>query len=277
MPERKLLITDLDGSLLNSDSQISAADQQTLTRLGSQNTIRVIATGRNHYSAETVLKQNKDIDYAIISTGIGIIDYKKQEFIKSHYLPQKAVIFLVKFLLKEKVDFMVHNVLPDNHYISCYDAGTGHPDFNLRWKWYRDFASNIDLSKLTDASQLIAFFPHNTPRIAQIRKLLPDFHVIRTTSPINSHYDWMEVFPKDVSKGHALKWLCERLDIDISRTVCLGNDYNDLDMLRLAARSFVTMNAPDDLKAEFPVTVSNNDDPLTEIIRRLDKEQDISG
>jgi len=267
-----LVIMDLDGSLLNSRSIISEKDQNTLKKLGNKGVIRAIATGRNYYSAQQVIKNNPEIDYAIISTGLGIIDFHSGEYLAEYYLEKEEVVFLTELLLKEKVDFMIHNILPDNHYVTCHDAGTGHPDFQLRWGWYREFASNLnnDLTRLQAASQFVVFFPHNTPRINQLRQQLPQFKIIRTTSPITGHYDWMEIFPCNVSKGHALQWLCGRHYIDLRNTLCLGNDYNDLDMLRLAGKSYVTENAPEDIKNEFLITVSNDQDPLTEIMRDYD-------
>jgi len=267
-----LVIMDLDGSLLNSQSMISEKDQNTLKKLGDKGVIRAIATGRNYYSAQLVLKNNPEIDYAIISTGLGIIDYHTGEHLLESFLERKDVIYLTKLLLKEKVDFMIHNILPDNHYVTCHDAKAGHPDFQLRWGWYREFACDLDrnLDQLQNASQFVVFFPPNTPRIPQLRHDLPQFKIIRTTSPITGHYDWMEIFPCNVSKGHALQWLCDRHDININNTLCLGNDYNDLDMLRLAGKSYVTENAPEEIKKEFLVTVSNNRDPLTKIVRDYD-------
>ncbi|MDP8220692.1 MAG: HAD-IIB family hydrolase [Candidatus Stygibacter frigidus] len=272
MKKLDLVIMDLDGSLLNSQSMISEKDQNTLKKLGDKGVIRAIATGRNYYSAQLVLKNNPEIDYAIISTGLGIINYHTGECLLESFLERKDVIFLTELLLKEKVDFMIHDTLPDNHYVTCHDAKAEHPDFHLRWGWYREFASNLDmdLSHLQDASQFVVFFPHNTPRIAQLRLLLPQFKIIRTTSPITRHYDWMEIFPCNVSKGHALQWLCDKHHIDIKNTLCLGNDYNDLDMLRLAGKSYVVENVAKDLKKEFRVTVSNDRDPLTEIVRDYD-------
>jgi len=269
MSRLKLVVMDLDGSLLNQQSKISEKDKNTLAELGEAGVVRAIATGRNLYSARQVLGDDPAIDYAIISTGLGIMDYRTNEFITDNYLEQEDVVLLTKFLLAEKVDFMIHNVLPDNHFVTCFDAGTGHPDFQLRWGWYRKFATDLpkDINKLGRASQFLAFFPHNSARIDQIRQLLPQYKIVRTTSPIAYNYDWLEIFPRDVSKGDALKWLCQQQDINIKDTLCLGNDYNDLDMLRVAGRSFVTENAPEDLKREFLVTVSHNDSPLTEIVR----------
>jgi Cof subfamily protein (haloacid dehalogenase superfamily) len=276
MGELKLIVTDLDGSLLNNESKISRQDHNTLADLGEAGVVRAIATGRNLYSTRQVLSADTAIDFAIISTGLGIIDFKTNEFLFDNYLEETEVVYLTKFLLAEKVDFMIHNVLPDNHFVNCFDAGTGHPDFMIRWGWYRQFATSLpnDLSKLGRASQFLAFFPHNSPRIPEIQQLLPEYNVIRTTSPISYKYDWLEIFPRNVSKGNALKWLCDRQNIDIGNTLCLGNDYNDLDMLRVAGKSFVTENAPEDLKKEFLVTVSHNDSPLTEIVREYGKKQE---
>jgi len=267
----KLVVCDLDGSLLNSNSEISPADQLTLKELGESGVIRVIATGRNLFSTRKVIDHTPLIDYAAISTGLGILNFQTGEILKTEHLDKEQVRFLVDFMIKEKVDFMIHNLLPDNHYVTCYDADTGHPDFLLRWGWYRKFASNYDHNpgNLEPASQFISFHPPSSPRIDQIRKELKDFHIVRTTSPITNHYDWMEIFPPNVSKGHALQWLCKYLNIDINYTICLGNDYNDLDMLQVAGNSFVTSNAPKDLKEIFNVTVSNNEDPLTKIIDKI--------
>jgi Cof subfamily protein (haloacid dehalogenase superfamily) len=268
MTQIKLAVMDLDGSLLNSSNHISTQDQNMLAEFGNAGIIRVVATGRNWYSTRKVLNNNPHIDYAIISTGLGIINYENQEFLNTNHLTTKQVRFIAEFLLKENVDFMIHDVLPDNHYVICYDAGNNHPDYLLRWGWYRNFASNfIDLPNLKPASQFLSFHPHRSPRIDEIKAELIDFHVVRTTSPITRHYDWMEIFPPSVSKGHALRWLCNSLNIDIKDTLCLGNDYNDLDMLNIAGHSFVTANAPEDIKSLYNCTVSNDHSPLSTICR----------
>lgn len=265
---------DLDGSLLNSNSKISSADQSTLQELGKRGVIRVIATGRNLFSAERVLGDSNEFDYLVISTGLGILDYQSRRFLKEEHLSQREVEFLIDFMLEERVDFMIHNVLPDNHYVLCHDAATGHPDFRVRRQWYKDFATDFKLSEpVQSASQFIGFFPHCSPRINELRQILNNFNIVRTTSPITYKHDWMEIFPKNVSKGHALSWLCKDLNINLKNTLCLGNDYNDLDMLKIAGKSYVTLNAPTDLKREFNVTVSNNDSPLTEIVREYEEEQ----
>ena len=59
----KMVVTDLDGTLLQSDQSISATDQNTLERLGSLGLCRVAATGRNLYKVRLVLNQESPFDY----------------------------------------------------------------------------------------------------------------------------------------------------------------------------------------------------------------------
>jgi hydroxymethylpyrimidine pyrophosphatase-like HAD family hydrolase len=63
-------------------------------------------------------------------------------------------------------------------------------------------------------------------------------------------------------------WLTAEFDLDPGRTLSIGNDYNDLDLLEWTASSFVVKNAPDDLKKRFPVVASNNESGVAEGIQR---------
>jgi hypothetical protein len=76
----------------------------------------------------------------------------------------------------------------------------------------------------------------------------------------------MEIFPPDVSKGKAIEWLCKYENLDIQRTMGLGNDFNDLDLLRSTAYSYVVENAVKPLQEEFIPTLSNNEDGFAKVV-----------
>jgi hydroxymethylpyrimidine pyrophosphatase-like HAD family hydrolase len=97
---------------------------------------------------------------------------------------------------------------------------------------------------------------------------LPGFNVIQTTSPLDGESTWIEIFPTTVSKSLTAAWLAEELGVDRSRTVAVGNDYNDLDLLEWSASSYVVANAPTDLKSRFPSVASNNDAGVAETVTR---------
>jgi hydroxymethylpyrimidine pyrophosphatase-like HAD family hydrolase len=49
----------------------------------------------------------------------------------------------------------------------------------------------------------------------------------------------------------------------------LGNDYNDIDFLNITGKSFMVENAPEDLKKMYELTVSNDENPLSKVIKTI--------
>lgn len=66
-PDIHMVVTDLDGTLLNTDHQISETNKQTLHWLGDKKITRVAATGRTLFSSKKVLSNDTPIDYLIFS------------------------------------------------------------------------------------------------------------------------------------------------------------------------------------------------------------------
>ena len=267
----KMIITDLDGTLLNNNREVSLTNMKTLFWLGENNIIRVIATGRNFFSLRKVLKDNFPIDYLIFSSGAGIYDWKNKTLMHSQYMPDYEVKQISEILINHKVDFMIHEMIPENHKFVYHRSGTYNPDFERRIKIYNNFA--IELNPKTEryqhACQIIAVFPNDINLFDEIKQKFSDIKIIRTTSPLDGDSIWMEIFPIIVSKGYGIDWLCKELNIDSVKTISIGNDYNDIDMLEYTAKKFVVDNAPDDLKEKFPVCKSNQKNGFTDVVLRF--------
>jgi hydroxymethylpyrimidine pyrophosphatase-like HAD family hydrolase len=81
---------------------------------------------------------------------------------------------------------------------------------------------------------------------------------------------WLDINPEGVSKGAALESVRRRLGIEPARTVAVGDQRNDIEMLRWAARGVAMGNAPDEVKAVADeVTGHVDDDGLAEALRSL--------
>lgn len=257
----EMVITDLDGTLLNDQREVSLEDMKALFWLGENNVTRVIATGRNFYSLSKVLKDNFPIDYLIFSSGAGIYNWKSKELMHSEYLPGFEVKQISKILIDHHVDFMIHEMIPDNHKFVYHRSGNVNPDFEARIKVYKDFAYKLDpnTEDYEHACQIIAVFPNDIGLFKEIQNKFSDIKIIRTTSPLDGDSIWMEIFPTTVSKGHGIEWLCNHLSINAAKTISIGNDYNDIDMLEFTAQKYVVNNAPNDLKSRFPICNSNQE------------------
>lgn len=250
----KIVVTDLDGTLLPHGGKVSQRDEETLRMLGNRGVVRVLATGRSFYAILRNIPRTFPVDYLIFSTGVGVMDWRTGEVIFSAQLSSERVRCLVSKLKKHNLDFMLHKPVPDTHEFFFY-AGTDSPvqDYFDRMRHYPDFCFPLEEDDYPESCQALAFIAPDLERYERIASSLSDYKVIRTTSPINGKNLWIEVFEKDVSKGHALEMLARRLSVDKDDIMVVGNDFNDVDMLDFTPNSFVVDNAPELLKQQHRV------------------------
>jgi hypothetical protein len=267
-----LFVCDFDGTLLRSDRSFSDTDLNALIRLGELGIIRAVATGRSLYSINTVSISELPVDFILFSSGAGIIRHPGGRIIRKVSLKPHEVSRAIKILQADNLDFMVHHPIPDNHIFSYFESTPDNADFKRRIELYHQFAKPLDtaIAGFGRATQLLAILPpaDNRPVIATLEKALPGFNIIQTTSPLDGQSTWIEIFPATVSKSLTAAWLSAAYGLNADRTLSVGNDYNDLDLLEWTDCSFVVDNAPHDLKSRFPVVASNNECGVAEAINR---------
>lgn len=254
-----MVITDLDGTLLNSEQKVSSSDYDCLVELGRQGIVRVIATGRSPYSFSTVIPQDFPIDFLVFSSGAGVMDWSSGEIISSYSLTEEKVHELALIFRNENISFKVLKPAPDNHKFHYFHNGNTHPDFDKRMEYYRGFEKEImfDPPNFGEASQFLIILSE-LEEFNRLSELCVEVKVIRATSPLDHKSIWMEVFHPDVSKGNACQFLGRYLGIDQKNTIGIGNDYNDIDLLEFANQSFVVENAPEELAKSYRIVSSNN-------------------
>jgi len=269
--ERRMVITDLDGTLLQTRGKISTTNVSTLKDLGHHQIIRAIATGRSLYSARNVLPCSFPIDYLIFSSGAGIIDWHTQQILAVHHLSRREIALASSLLIDHELDFMIHKPIPDNHHFFYRATGRENLDFVRRCQRYQAFATPLDTtsSNFRKACQIVAIDPNRglQSKYDTIKEHLNTLKVIRSTSPLDGLSTWIEIFPVSVSKALASERLARKHNVNRTTTLALGNDYNDLDLLQWAGNSFVVCNAPPDLKQIYRSVSSNNEDGFTEAVK----------
>jgi hydroxymethylpyrimidine pyrophosphatase-like HAD family hydrolase len=265
-----MVITDLDGTLFQKDHRISKRNYQTLLDLGDRAVVRVIATGRNLFSAYKVLPREFPIDFLVFSSGAGIMAWSRQELLFSASMNEAEVTLAFEALSRRSLDFMVHLPIPENHHFLYFASDQPNPDFEARCKLYADFATpgRKHDKPPGEACQLVAIEPffRSASYYPEIREELDRLTVVRTTSPLDHRSRWIEIFCNQVSKAQASLRIAHNLGIQEERIVAIGNDYNDLDLLRWAARSFVVNNAPGELLARFPVVRTGDESDFSEAV-----------
>jgi len=268
----KMVVTDLDGTLLNSERELSQTNRQTLERLGKQGVIRVVATGRSVYSWENVADENWPIDYLIFSCGSGIISWPDKIVLSENHMPPTLVQKTIRTMKELKLCFQVHEAIPDNHRFHSFCHSENIPsDFITRCGLYEEhiLSENGDPKTIKSACHVIAITEHdNYHALDTLRKTLPELNVVRATSPLDHKSMWIEIYPPGVTKGHALLKLCDSLRIDCrTEVIGVGNDYNDTDFLDIVAQSFIVENAPDELKEKYTIVPTNDNNGFSSIFK----------
>jgi len=258
-----MVVTDLDGTLLNAEHEVSAVDRQTLEALGQRGIIRVIATGRSLYSARRVLSPELPIDYLVHTSGAGVFSWPAQQALHATHMESSAARELAAQLVSLGCDFMLHHKIPHEHHFYAHRASADNPDFEQRIRLYAAYAQELNWPRMfqDEMCHVVVIEPPDVSRHEQLRAVFTQFHVVRTTSPLDGVSTWTEIFPRGVSKAQGAAWVRERHGGGVRGAGCIaiGNDYNDLDLLAWADRAYVVENAPADLRDRYTTVPSHRD------------------
>lgn len=268
----KAVITDLDGTLLPHGGKINEIALYDLKRLGEAGIIRVVATGRTLYSARQALSPDFPIDYLIFSSGAGILHWKDQCLLHSHHLEETETRRIAAYLWNFNINFTIQREIPDNHFFYYTQIYPVHVDYQHRIDSYNSFGSPIfnPAEIQGKATQFILILhPHQIRLLHEIRTSLHPYSVIRSTSPVDNHAIWLEIFPAGIHKGFAVRQLLEGLNIDCTEAAGIGNDYNDIDFLNLCGQAYLVANAPKNLKPDYKTVASVSENGFSQFIRLL--------
>lgn len=268
----RAFISDLDGTILPKGGTISSENLSAFQKAGQKGIQRIIATGRNLYSALQALPPGFPIDYLIFSSGAGILRWPDQQILFTRHLSQQAAQEIARYLWKYNINFTIQQTIPENHYFYYTEIYPLHEDYKRRVTAYQSFGSLIyspdDIK--SEATQFVVILDAQHIRLLEkIRKDLFPYSVVRSTSPIDAKAIWIEIFAQDINKGTTSLRLLKQLDISPQDCAGLGNDYNDVDFLNLCGTSFLVRNAPFRLKSYYKSVASDRNNGFTEFINQI--------
>ena len=264
MDNIKLVATDLDGTLLRDDKTISPEDLAMLVQLGDKNICRVVATGRNMEKVKEVIPEDVPFDYVAFSSGAGIYDCAGKRLLYSQNIPKETVNRIIRILVVKKLNFFVFRAVPMNYCCWFFRGESVCNEFERYYGAHYAFAEELpEFGHINaEACQFLVIFKQADEFIKlkeELEKEFGDIKILRASSPLQTGYVWMEIFHHNVSKGNAIRFLCEYLNIGHHTTLGIGNDYNDLDLLDFTSFSYLVKNGPEELKFRYLEAPSNEE------------------
>ena len=202
----KAIITDLDGTLLPRGGSISSGTLEAFRLAGNKGCIRIIATGRNLYSALKILPAGFPIDYLVFSSGAGTLRWSDRRLLSAHHLSMSETREIASYLWEYNINFTIQREIPDNHYFYYTTLYPIHPDYQKRLATYRPFGSPIESPAGIQgkATQFVMILDALQLRLLEkIRTDLAGYSVVRSTSPLDNRAIWLEIFADGIHKGNS--------------------------------------------------------------------------
>lgn len=269
MINKKLIVSDFDGTLIDDKNEISDKVRKAIEDYVSCGGVFAVCTGRMLLSILPRVRELGLKGLVAAYQGSVVADIESGEILTENCLSVDDGVDICAYAEKfgyasdaYKGEYLYTNLPVGNERIAMYEKVTGvkanYIDGSMS-EYLRQ--NNISCNKIT-------FLVYHDER-EKLYKLLYTQFAERFDVTCGALY-LVEVSPKGDDKGSALKYIARHFNIDLSSTVAVGDNINDLPMIKAASVGVAVGNAVDGLKsvADY-VSVSNNDGAVAEIIEKF--------
>ena len=269
----KLLVADMDGTLLNDDKQLSEKNIRTIKKLLDYGVQFAIATGRHDSMIRSYLK-HLNLKVPVIScNGALVREPFSDRVLVAEAIPKEHSLKIIDLCKEMNVDFHIygHNSIFGESLTNkmlYYDGlnETLPPEERTNLVIVPDTKETV----VTEKEPLYKFIifsesNHNRPDI------FDRLAVIEGLTACQSMPALCDVMKGGISKAYALKKLSESLGIKKDEIVAIGDQLNDLELLEYAGLGVAVANAEDALKekADMVTIANNNEDAVSEAIESI--------
>lgn len=261
-----MIATDLDGTLLGSDTNVSKENLEAIERL-SQRGIRIaVLTGRTFYEIPTELRECGCIDYFVYSNGAGIDNSdKKTVYYKAIELRTARRIFDILNAYETFIEIYANkSPFVDEKKFSDKDFEYYNIDKGFMPELHKSRRPIKNPQKLlydtTYSTEMFdVFFRNEDERKACRARLEKDFPDIEITSSMRNN---LEIMSKGVNKGTGLQKLCRIAKCSIDDIIVIGDSKNDIAAFKTAKRCWAVSNACEKIKELADKIICSNDENI---------------
>ncbi len=259
----RLAAFDLDGTLLNSDHDLSPENCEALQQLTANEVLVVLVSGRMHRSMQPISDQI-GLENPIISYNGAMVKHAITGEV-FHHTPVSAdyAMDIVNDCIKQDLhlNFCLNDelfVAERNEWSELYESRTGVPATPV--------GDLRQLAGKTPTKLLIIQPPDKlAPLLSSFKSQYEGKLYVTQTQP-----EYIEFMNPDVTKGRALTALAKRCEIPIESVVAFGDSYNDESLLKTAGFGIAMENAVAPIKAcADHITATNDENGVAKAIWEL--------
>lgn len=258
MENYKLLLFDLDGTLLRSDKTISQATLIALQECREKDILIGVSTSRGEQNALSFIeKLQPDV---LIASGGALVKYNGEYIHKAEFSKEetKQMIAIAREVCGNDCEITIDTI--DSHYWN-YRIDPKKQDHSWGDSIYTDFKDFEERS----LKMCVEIFEDSHAR--QLKELLNGCDCVRFSDGY-----WYKFTKKTATKERAIMEVCSLCGITVDEIIAFGDDYADIGMLELCGKGIAMGNAINEVKEKADWIIGSNDeDGIAEYLSAINK------
>ena len=236
----KLVATDIDGTILIPEGEFTQGVKDCIKSLLDKGIKVVLVTGRMNAAAKRIAN-DLGLKTPVVSYQGGLV-VDGDEILYERYLTTDQTERVLNWAKKENVHINLYNNDILYSESECYEVkrycNNLHTEFTIK---------GFDKIEKTKINKLLAIDYNNPERISNFEKylpkLFPDLYIVKSTPY------FLEFSNKEASKSCAVNFLREYWGLDKSEILTIGDQNNDIELLKAGGLKIAMGNATEELKA----------------------------
>ncbi|WP_068267617.1 Cof-type HAD-IIB family hydrolase [Caviibacter abscessus] len=241
----KLVVSDLDGTLLNSKHVLSDYTKKVVRKLCERDDVEfIIATGRNYKDAQRI-KADLKLNIPMITSNGAILYDKFDKRLHSYFLNKSTLDEIYQINHKKYSKDIFINIITDDRWYILETL----PKDHIIYEWISDDwkFENTSLELIKDEEITKVYYIGKHDDLVNLEKELKD----KVGFDVNTAFTLpfcLEIFPKDATKAKALKKLIKICDYSLEHSIAFGDGFNDAELLNEVKQGYIMKNAAEELK-----------------------------
>ena len=264
---RRLYVTDLDGTLLNSDGTVSEKSVKILNDLIAQGVHITYSTSHSFYTASKILK---DVNFklpCIVQNGAYVIDAATGDILRKNLLSHDIYNDIISMNKYFHLNPFIVGKTEDDEERLLYDTTCNNAQDNFIDVRISGNDKRVVMLKncptLKEITRIIFLYHLNEiiPLRDVIEKKYGDSISIKLTEDVYyKNFYRLEFSDAYANKGDMLTYLSKSLGVGLNNTMVFGDQTDDLEMFSMAGTAVAVSNAAEDVIKMADVTIGSNDE-----------------
>lgn len=260
---KKLYITDLDGTLLDSNAVLSSRSKAIINKVLADGAAFTVATARTF---ATVLKLFEGVELKlplVLMNGVMLFDPVKRSIINCHSINPESLEKILSVYRKHRIFPLVYRIKDNLLEIEYYSTDNPYQMKYVGKRVEADGKRFVFSDSFTAENKSEAIYIVTLDKYDRILPLYEDIKKIDDISCVfysDNYTDcyFLEIFASGVSKASSMAEV--KKIIGAESVVAFGDNLNDMEMFRMADESYAVENACSELKKIATGVIGTNDD-----------------